>query len=46
MDRKTFDNELDRLFTQAETLIPEENLPDLPFVDLAPDVYDWYMFEH
>ena len=46
MDRKVFDNELDTLLTRAEALIPEENLPDLPFMDLAPDVHDWYMFEH
>ena len=46
MDRKVFDNELGRLLTKAEFLIPEENLPDLPFMDLAPDVHDWYEFEH
>ena len=46
MDRKGFDNELDRLLSKAEALIPEENLPDLPFMELAPDVHDWYMFEH
>lgn len=46
MDRKVFDNELDRLLSKAEALIPEENLSDLPFMELAPDVHDWYMFEH
>ena len=46
MDRKVFDNELGRLLTKAESLIPEENLPDLSFMELAPDVHDWYMFEH
>ena len=46
MDRKVFDNELDTLLTRAEALIPEENLPDLPYMDLAPDVHDWYEFEH
>ncbi|MBQ8209272.1 MAG: hypothetical protein IJZ35_01635 [Clostridia bacterium] len=46
MDRKTFDNKFDSLFTRAESLIPEENLPDLPFMALAPDVHDWYKFEH
>ncbi len=46
MDRKAFDNELDNLLGRAEALIPEENLPDLPFMDLAPDVHDWYEFEH
>ncbi len=46
MDRKAFDNEIDNLLNRAEVLIPEENLPDLPFMDLAPDVHDWYEFEH
>ena len=46
MDRTVFDNELDSLLVGAEALIPEENLPDLPFMDLAPDVHDWYKFEH
>lgn len=46
MDRKTFDRELDLLLTKAENKIPDENLPDLPFMKLAPDVHDWYMFEH
>lgn len=26
-------------------VIPKENLPDLPFMDLVPDVHDWYKFE-
>ena len=42
MDRKAFDNEIDNLLNRAEALIPEENLPDLPYMDLAPDVHDWY----
>ena len=46
MDRKAFDNEIDNLLNRAEALIPEENLPDLPYMDLAPDVHDWYEFEH
>ena len=46
MDRKVCDNELDTLLTRAEALIPEENLPDLPYMDLAPDVHGWYEFEH
>ena len=46
MDRKTFDSELDLLLTKAENKIPDENLPDLPFMELAPDVHDWYEFEH
>ena len=46
MDRKAFDSDLNNLLTRAEALIPEENLPDLPYMDLAPDVHDWYEFEH
>ena len=46
MDRNIFGNEIDNLLTRAEALIPAENLPDLPFTDLAPDVHDWYEFEH
>ncbi|MGN1161469.1 MAG: hypothetical protein ACI4SX_04390 [Candidatus Fimenecus sp.] len=45
MIRKDFDNELNNLLTSAEALIPKENLPDLPFMDLVPDVHDWYKFE-
>ena len=46
MDRKAFDSELNNFLTRAEALIPKENLPDLPYTDLAPDVHDWYEFEH
>ena len=46
MDRKFFDNELNLLLTKAEGKIPDENLPDLPFMESVPDVHDWYMFEH
>lgn len=46
MDRKFFDNELNLLLTKAEDKIPDENLPDLPFMESVPDVHDWYMFEH
>lgn len=46
MNRNVFDNELDNLLMRAESLIPEENLPDLPFMELAPDAHDWYEFEH
>lgn len=45
MNRKEFDNELNQLLTSAEALIPEENLPDLPFMDSEPDIHDWYKFE-
>lgn len=43
---KEFDSELEELFRKAEALIPEELLPDLPFMKEVPDVHDWYMFEH
>ena len=46
MDREAFDSELNNFLTRAEALIPKENLPDLPYMDLAPDVHDWYDFEH
>ncbi len=46
MDRKSFDQQLDILLKKAEDKIPNEKLPDLPFMELAPDVHDWYMFEH
>ena len=46
MDREAFDSELNNFLTRAEALIPKENLPDLPYMDLAPDVHDWYEFEH
>ena len=46
MNRNIFDNEFDNLLVIAEGLIPTEELPDLPFMELAPDVHDWYKFEH
>ena len=46
MDRSYFDDQLDSLLSEAERLIPEENLPDLPFIPEAPDVPDWYEFEN
>ena len=46
MERNIFDKELDNLLLRAEELIPTEDLPDLPFMELAPDVHDWYKFEH
>lgn len=45
IDRKLFDDELDRLFTKAEEKIPDEILPDLPYMEEIPDVHDWHMFE-
>ena len=44
--REEFDRELEVLLQKAEALIPEELLPDLPYMKDAPDVHDWYMFEH
>ena len=46
MERNIFDKVLDNLVLRAEELIPTEDLPDLPFMKLAPDVHDWYKFEH
>ena len=46
LNRKTFDDNLENLLTKAEKLIPNEELPDLPYMDAAPDVHEWYQFEH
>ena len=46
LDRQTFDDHLETLLTKAEKLIPNEELPDLPYMDVAPDVHEWYQFEH
>ena len=46
MDRSAFDDRLDSLLSEAENLIPNENLPDLPFMPEVPDVHDWYAFEN
>ena len=46
MDGKSFNHQLEVLLKKAEDKIPNEILPDLPFMELAPDVHDWYMFEH
>lgn len=46
MNRNVFDNELHNFLARAESLIPVEELPDLPFMKLAPDVHEWYKFEH
>ena len=42
MDRLDFDNQLDKILSEAEALIPNENLPDLPFMTEVPDVHDYY----
>lgn len=44
--RTLFDEKTDELLEKAESMIPDEVLPDLPFLELAPDVHDWYKFEH
>lgn len=44
MDRNYFDEKIEEFFTKAEKLIPNELLPDLPFI--SPGVHDWYDFEH
>ena len=46
MDRDLFDKKLDKLLTEAELLIPDEELPYLPYMESAPDVHDWYAFEN
>ena len=46
MKRDAFDSQLNSLLLSAEKLIPEETLPNLPHMKLAPTVHDWYDFEH
>lgn len=46
MERVDFDKRLNKILSEAESLVPDENLPDLPFIPEAPDVHDWYKFEH
>ncbi len=46
LERKIFDEELDKLLIKAEEIIPDEYLPDLPYMELVPDVHEWHMFEH
>lgn len=45
VDRALVDEQLDKLLTEAENLIPEEDLPDLPYMANVPDVHNWYEFE-
>lgn len=45
-NRELFDCEFDILLKKAEEKIPDANLPDLPYMKEAPDVHEWYMFEH
>ena len=46
MTRSEFDTRINNILLSAEHLVPQENLPDLPFMELAPTVHDWYGFEH
>lgn len=46
LKRSSFDNEIDTLFTKAEAIIPGEIFPDLPYMEHAPNVHEWYRFEH
>ena len=46
MNRDEFDARIDYMLLSAERLIPCENLPDLPYMETAPTVHDWYDFEH
>ena len=45
-NRKISDHEVDKLLKEAEEKIPDTELPDLPYLKEAPDVHDWYTFEH
>ncbi len=45
LNGKTFDDNFKALLTKAENLVPKENLPDLPYMDAASDVHEWYQFE-
>ena len=46
MDRDDFNSAINSLLDDAESIIPNEDLPQLPFMKDAPDVHDWYDFEH
>ena len=46
MTRSEFNARINKILLSAEHLVPQENLPDLPFMELAPTVHDWYDFEH
>ena len=45
MNRTDFDSQMNNILSEAEQLIPEEILPDLPFLNEAPDVHGWHCFE-
>ena len=46
MTRSEFDICIDSILLSAEHIVPQEKLPDLPFMELAPTVHNWYDFEH
>lgn len=46
MRRDEFNAQINKLLLSAEALIPKENLPDLPYMEQAPKVHNWYDFEH
>ena len=46
MKRDEFDSLLNSLLLSAEKLIPQKDLPELPYMELSPTVHDWYDFEH
>ena len=46
LNRAEFDNEIDNLLSKAKENIPDEILPNLPYMKSAPDVHEWYDFEH
>ncbi len=46
MKKAEFESQLNSSLFSAEKLIPEIDLPDLPYMELAPTVHDWYDFEH
>ena len=45
-NREVFDCEFDILIKKTVEKIPDTELPDLPYMKEAPDVHEWYIFEH
>lgn len=45
MNRVSFDTEINNFLSSSEKLIPDKDLPPLPFMELASYVHDWYDFE-
>lgn len=46
MNRNDFNTVVNSLLDKAESLIPQADMPPLPFMENCPDVHDWYEFEH